>query len=514
MKTILKLGICTLSLALLSGCAEEFLEEKVDQDRQQLATRTEQEEALDYDALSKLFEADVRFLDSMPAAYDLSLRATLPFTHARVLSLGRDYALASDVGKVLLIAEASLYEQLTEEIQRYAFDIHTAYGCETILETVSGGSHRDIKNLILSYSFSLDGAVFIGDIPHATFEIADDHNKYGYRSWPCDLYYTDLNGEWGDTDGNGKYDKHSGHILPEIFVGRIATGNMGRLTAETEGMKRYLDKNHEFWSGATTVNRRYGFSYVDQDWVSNSTFKTDMQYLYGATNYEAKGYGEAGFGKEEYLGILRNSKYEFIQLACHASYYHLAMSGGSIWADEIFNNGTEAIGFNLFCCSACNWASVSPTSSSGFLAGAHVYNPQRRTLAVVGSTKTGSMLKFREFYKPLGEGKPIGLALKTWRSSIVNEPEHRRISWYYGMTVIGDPMVDFLYRFNRKSQVTFNGFDTGNSASHRYVTASGIITANNYSIPAGKHVIFRAPTVLLNAGFACDPGSELLIENM
>ena len=507
-----KLLIGVLPLTVLTGCADEVPQERAS-DEPILETRSGQEEEVDYAKLSALFAEDVEFLDRSPATYSACPRAAAPFEHAEVLSLGRDVDVSADIDKVLLIAEASLYRELTEEIRRYAFDLYTAYGCAIVLETVSGGSHIDVKNLILSYRTNLDAVVFVGDIPYATFEIEDDHYKYGYRSWPCDLYYTDLNGGWEDTDGNDKYDKHSGDILPELFLGRISTHNMGSLLPEIEGMKRYLDKDHDYWSGTSTVNRKWGFSYVDKDWVNGSSFRNDIQYLYGPSYYEAKGYGDAGFGKTEYLSILRNDKYEFIQLACHASYLHLAMSGGGIRADEIYHNGTEAIGYNLFCCSACNWTGVSPDSPYGFLAGAHVYNSRKRPLAVVGSTKTGSMLKFSEFYKPLGHGQPIGQALKTWWSSIAGEQEHYRISWYYGMTVIGDPMVNFLYSASRKRQITLNGFDAGNAASYRYLSASGSVVANRYAIPAGKHVVIKAPSVILNAGFACDAGSTLTIEN-
>ena len=147
---------------------------------------------------------------------------------------------------------------------------------------------------------------------------------------PCDLYYMDINGTWTDADGNGIHDTHTGNVQPEIFVGRISTANMGTLLSEKDGLERYLDKNHKFWMGHTTVNKKFGLSYTDQTWVSYSYFKTDIQYLYGNTNYDQVKYGDTVFGKTDYLGRLANNKYEFIQLAYHSSPTYLQMTGGTI----------------------------------------------------------------------------------------------------------------------------------------------------------------------------------------
>ena len=123
------------------------------------------------------------------------------------------------------------------------------------------------------------------------------------------------------------------------------------------------------------------------------------------------------------------------------------------------------------------------------------------------------MLKFKNFYTPLGQGKTIGESLKIWWSGILNDDEHYRISWFYGMTIIGDPLINFLYRVRSTSRIALNSFDTDNSATYRYVKASEEIQADNYAIPAGMKVIFNAPSVIMNAGFTCNPESTLVINN-
>ena len=483
-------------------------------------TLTEQ----DYSELSRLFEEDVLLMGDTREFYanyqSTRLRAT--FSHSRVLTLNRNPNVNTSVNKILIIVNSSIYNQLSNKIERYACDINYVYGCKVIMEITNGGDHTNIKNLITTNQTNLDGVVFIGDIAAAWFEVTNDYfgyagynnQGYGYAVWPCDLYYMDIDGTWSDTDGNNIYDSHTGNVQPEIFIGRISTANMGMLLSEKDGLERYLDKNHKFWMGHTTVNKKFGLAYTDKDWVSSSSFTSySIQHLYGHPNYDKIGYGNPAFGKTDYLGRLANNKYEFIQLACHADAAYLYMTGGGISSSQIFNNGTQAIGYNLFCCSACNWTAVYSNSNQGFLAGSHIYNANNSSLVVVGSTKTGSMLNFTNFYTPLGIGqgckKTIGEALKFWWiKSFDSTHTNYIISWHYGMSIIGDPLVNFHHCMNNRceSEITLNRFDNSNTASHRYIVATDKIIANNYVIPSGKHVIFNAREIELNHGFECQLG--------
>jgi hypothetical protein len=58
-------------------------------------------------------------------------------------------------------------------------------------------------------------------------------------------------------------------------------------------------------------------------------------------------------------------------------------------------------------------------------------------LLSIGSTKTGSMLNFLDFYEPLGWGMTYGEAFEYW--AVKNMEDSR--PWFYGMTLIGDPTL-------------------------------------------------------------------------
>lgn len=120
------------------------------------------------------------------------------------------------------------------------------------------------------------------------------------------------------------------------------------------------------------------------------------------------------------------------------------------------------------------------------------------------------MLSFDKFYTPLGQGKTIGESLKQWWITTFGTTHNdNTISWHYGMSIIGDPMVNFFHTVNRcVNEITLNSFDTSDPASQRNIIARDKITVNNYVIPSGKHVTFNAKEVIFNSGFKCEAGGS------
>ena len=344
------------------------------------------------------------------------------FSHTQIMNIPAS-SQADLLHKVLIVVDSTLYSELDFEINRYAYDIHYVYGCNVVMERVDSETCQDIKSLITNYQNNLDGCVFIGDIVPAIYRTNDLCFHNWIASWPCDLYYMDLTGTWTDGNHDNYFDDYSGDMTPEIFVGRISTSNMGDIIEEIEGMRLYLNKNHKYWIGHRHINKKYGLSYTNRPWVPNPIdtpymadyFNNSIRYLYGSNCYEPINAREnpAIFGKTDYLQRLNDEKYGFIQLASHSSAtHHTQFNGSVISGDDIATNGDNALGYNLFCCSACCWTNASPTNA--FIAGDYVYSPDSEGLCVVGSTKAGSMYPFENFYKSLGNGNTMGQALVDW----------------------------------------------------------------------------------------------------
>ena len=443
------------------------------------------------------------------------------FNHGQIMNIPESTQ-ADLLHKVLIIVDSTLYDVLNYEIDRYAYDIHYVYGCNLIMEWVNEETCQDIKNLILSYHSGLDGCVFFGDIVPAKYEANDLAADTTLKNWPCDMYYMDLTGVWTDTTNNHIFNLYSGDLKPEIFIGRISTTNMGNLLGEVGGVRMYLNKNHKYWIGYQHVDKKYGLAYTNNPWKSYSYFNDSIVFLYGDGNHDSFNSDNlTSFGKEDYLNRLGDDRYEFIQLASHSDYYYHCKFGKleneSILGNVLFNHEIQALGFNLFCCYACRWTAAS--NSNAFLAGDYIYSPNTKGLCVVGSTKAGSMYPFTNFNKSLGRGETMGQALVDWWRKKTQYSHDLELCWFFGLTIIGDPLVNFFHCTNStcQDQLTLTSYDSSNTPLSYYLTSEKITVAppatGSFTIPVGDHCILNAPTVEIKGEFLCPYGSSMEILN-
>ena len=474
------------------------------------------QEASDLYQLHRLFSVDNEMLieDTLSGIYNIPKRRQLKtdvYAHSNVLNITPNNLQGRNV---LIIVNSSIYPNLESHIIHYAEDVHFSYGYGVDVEIVENENYIDVKDLIVSYSSNLTGVVLIGNIDAAYYEIENDYGEDGYRSWPCDLYYMDLDGQWIDSDNNGIYDQHTGNVQPEIFLGRMMADKMGNLIDELTGLKQFLNRDHLFWSARIRPDEYTAMTYINKDWVSYSPMSEHIKCLYGASSTNIITlYNTTNFGKSDYQNQLLGS-YDFVQLAAHSSpknhRFDLMNSIERIYTDEVYSTLNNAIGYNLFCCSACNWMGAG---TSGLIGLSYLYNSQRG-LFVIGSTKTGSMLGFSSFYQPLSMGDNVGTAFKKWWINYCGASHSsNEISWHYGMTIMGDPFVK-LVGFNDACADTLvlqSFADTIHTNLHYQKKKKKIIVSNNYQIPVGTKVIFDAPIVELNPSFICPVGAELEI---
>ncbi len=157
-------------------------------------------------------------------------------------------------GKVLIIIDNAIWTRLKTRIHRYVLDI-AKEGYWADIYTVENANAHHIKGLIKSASPR--GALLVGNIPAAFYKHEND-------TFPCDLYYMDINGTWKETNTSGVFDGHSNNVNPEIWIGRLftPTNNGNDITL----LKEYFDRNHKFRNG-NMEHRRNALSFVDDDWA-------------------------------------------------------------------------------------------------------------------------------------------------------------------------------------------------------------------------------------------------------
>lgn len=322
---------------------------------------------------------------------------------------------------VLVVVAGGLESTLQPEISQLSTDL-SAEGCDVTVYSMDGGTVQDLRDL-LQNTAGLDGAILVGDLPRAWYE----RDGWGHEEFPLDLFLMDLNGTWTDSDSDGLYDGHSGNRAPEIWVGRIDAHAM-EFGSEIALLQDYFASNHAYRTGSLAVPSR-ALAFNDDDW---------------------SGYGSSGLGSiYTTVDVINNDAqttaanyrsrleygYEFVHLMAHSSPWGHTFKipggyGGTMMAPEISEIDPQTVFVQLFACSNCRW------TEPDCLGNWYLFGTDCGLLAI-GSTKTGSMLDFEEFYGPIGDGMIPGEAFRQWFTTVGIYD----VDWHYGCVLLGDPTL-------------------------------------------------------------------------
>ena len=323
-----------------------------------------------------------------------------------------------------IVVNSGLYFEIEDELDVFTQDLTTAgYSCQ--VDTISGMSHTALRSHLSSVPY-LVGAVFVGEVPVSWFETDGFGN---WEEFPHDIYFCDLDGIYHDGDSDGIYDDHTGNVAPEIWVGRIYARNL-TWDNEVNLLKNYFYRNHLYRVDSLPI-AQCGLSFVDDDWSYWTTCGLDLIY----TNVTVIN-DDYQTTATDYRNQL-DQGYEWIHICAHSSpwghtfKYPYNQYRGTVFNYEIFTLEPQALFYNLFACSGTRF--VEENNSAGW----YLFNDSYGLLAV-GSTKTGSMLFFSDFYGPIGQqNKSIGDAFKDWFIAW-GETDW---DWFYGMNILGDPTL-------------------------------------------------------------------------
>lgn len=337
-------------------------------------------------------------------------------------------------GTVAILTQSSIAGSLTPGLNQLLANLQSE-GYSVLSYQITGGTPETLRTFLNSLytSNGIEGALFVGNLPVCWFEIQNDYNTYGYAQFPCDLFFMDLNGTWLDTmsTGNGKYDGHTGAVVPEIYVTRLTTGGS---VSDTALLKNYFLKDNSFRHDTLFLDPQ-ALVFVDDDWISwGPQWAQDVARLYADT----MNYWDAETTRASVYRIKLNTPRAWVSVFAHSSssLHQFTYNSGSAhdyyYASEYITQNPPANFYNHFACSFARY------TDNNYGSGRSVFNPSYG-LAAVGSTKTGSMLDFQYFYQPLSEGKTLGEAFKDWFTYIVaNGVTFNELCWHYGMTVIAD----------------------------------------------------------------------------
>lgn len=352
---------------------------------------------------------------------------------------------------VLIIVNSDLYPLISSDLVGYANRLQDEGYSPSLLtcdDVQTPDACDSLRSALSAYHANgLRGAVFIGDLPIAWFHMLDDFNGdsvfEGYEEFPCDLYYMDLDGEWLDTlrwngfsflpGSDSILDVHRGEVTPEIWVGRLMPSPIGDEDSLLHG---YFQKDSIFRDGGLGVPGR-ALAFIDDDWVWwASEWSNNIGLTYSDVVTVADSESTIANNYKDRLGL----GYEWISVFAHSwpgghGFKYNETEWSWFYAYEVPMVDPHANFYNLFACSNARYV------EAGYMGGMYVFT-RTYGLGAIGTTKTGSMLNFDEFYRPLGKGATIGEALRDWFITRGSDGyQSWESSWFYGMTLLGDPTL-------------------------------------------------------------------------
>ncbi|MFW9844064.1 MAG: C25 family cysteine peptidase, partial [Candidatus Thorarchaeota archaeon] len=353
------------------------------------------------------------------------------------------------LGTVAIIVENALYSSISAAVLQYRQDLNDT-GYHTILYNSSISTAEQLKTLLSNWYDSVDllGAVLIGRLPYAQY-YHPAGNGFSAETFICDLFLTDLDGSWGDTNpSDGVYDSHSStfntDIFPEIFIGRIDPTCLTWGASVADHINTYLARVHSYRTGGVTRNRRALF-YIDDDWEYwSSSWSSDAASAYSTRTLVSS--PPTTTTATDWVNNRITQNYQWGHLAAHSSptthYFGPGGSGeGTATSSQIHSAPPSFNFYNLFCCSGAKWTISDNLGVTYTFSGSY-------SLASIGSSKTGSMLSNEEFYDPLGQNLTLGESLRDWFSDSLtssSEAGSAYLEWFYGMNIIGDPLLTIYF---------------------------------------------------------------------
>ncbi len=335
--------------------------------------------------------------------------------------------------RVCVLADARLELNLRAELNAWTRDMETD-GWGVLRYSLSSGTPREVRAFLAERwkKDGIRGCVFVGSLPTAWFEMDDDFFM-AHGEFPCDLYYMDLDGSWGDGDKDGLFDSHGpgkGDQRPDIFLGRLAFApHVSPGVREDTLVRRYLAKVHDFRAGLMPSTGR-ALSFRDDLWAHLDTGQGKAFSRVVTVNDPAATTGPA------FLAELKKNYDSVVTCAASdgLSFSFRSPSGITfVQGADVFSLDPMCFFYNLFGPFTCRF------TAKGYLGGAFLLG-RNGGLVAVGSAKKGSMLFFGDYYDLLGRGYPAGRAFEEWFAR--RFPYSReRVRWFYGMTLLGDPTL-------------------------------------------------------------------------
>ncbi|MBI9015861.1 MAG: carbohydrate binding domain-containing protein [Phycisphaerae bacterium] len=395
----------------------------------------------------------------------------------RVFEIREVSILADDVvvpvrkGRVAVVVDSDIFNSLSSEISIYANDL-AASGYTVSIINFSGDAIYLKNQLVNLYNQteSLVGAVFVGQIPHVIYEMYEDWgNGEEYTTFPCDMFFMDMDGVWGDSlnyknvqAGNGKADTWEGDHRVEIWVSRMKTDRLSKLNSnEVDLLKSYFERNHRM-RGNILNDAFTSLAYPDDDWSGMGSGDKDAHALVYDRDLVTMINAPDQTNAQDYQDNRLTAGYQHIHVRSHG----WAQGHSYANVNDYVRLDPQTSFWSLFVCSGCDF---TYDNNLGLMT---VFNDEGQGLLTWGSTKTGGMMWDEGLYSEVGNGECVGEGFIRWFNKRYQWEGAPR--WCWGMVLLGDGSLgvaepDYDFKVTPWSGADFTGMQGSDFAGESKV---------------------------------------------
>jgi hypothetical protein len=191
---------------------------------------------------------------------------------------------------IVVVVQPELLPGIQDSLDQYRRDI-LADGYDLIVRRDVVDTPQDVRSTLQELyadGSRLEGAVLIGDIPHAyqwiTMTYANPDLAPTEHEAISIQYFADLDGEFtaspdytSPSDQPYSFDTHSGDLDWEIWIGVLPL-YQSNIQSSIDAINRYFEKNHAYRMGAYNIPR--GFVFVNEH-HSATSLEEHESYLEG-----------------------------------------------------------------------------------------------------------------------------------------------------------------------------------------------------------------------------------------
>lgn len=218
---------------------------------------------------------DIDVAIGIPYEYRV-IKSTAEHSGYGYIVAGMELSLVETRGKIILIVDNTYAADLADELARLQQDLSGDGWIVLRHDVARTDSVTAVKSLILADVAEdpegCQAVLLFGHVPVPySGSVAMDGHPEHEGAWPADVYYGDVTGSWTDSFvtktsaddprnhnsiGDGKFDQA---VIPgwiQLAVGRVDMANLPAFgLSETELLRRYLTKDHQFRHNRLAVNR-------------------------------------------------------------------------------------------------------------------------------------------------------------------------------------------------------------------------------------------------------------------